>query len=259
MPIELWDEFSERLRDLETAEIAPEMISPFSALPGLRGFWPMSGVDAGGNAIDQSKSGRTLTQNGAPLYNYAGLAPYIEFNGINEWLSRPDEAGLDILGTEVYVAPTARGLTLGGWFWVDADTGADQMFLSKLSGAGVNRSYYILLVRPTRQVELGIEATGGGGITWLPSTATVTYQTWVFLAGRFDTPNLTVWVNDVAVSIGGGPAGINNSLDDFCIGAYQGGNFPLDGRASLCFLCAAAHSDSVISSLYHQTRSVFGV
>ncbi|GAG12488.1 unnamed protein product, partial [marine sediment metagenome] len=72
MPTELWDEFSERLRDLETAETAPDIISSYLALPGLRGFWPMSsvGVIAGifGEAIDLQGLGNHLTRNGDPEF-----------------------------------------------------------------------------------------------------------------------------------------------------------------------------------------------
>lgn len=246
-------------RRYEAAFAWKSACSAFLALPGLRGFWPMSSFNEAGNAYDLSGQGRTLTNVSTSLYNYDALAPYIEFDGTADYLRRADEAGLDILGTEAYVNAAARGLTLGGWFWIDTTTGTTQTFMSKLSGVGVNRSYYLVYLDPAATVQFAIEATGGAGITSVTSVATVSFQGWYFLAGRFDTPNHTAWVNDVARTVAGGPAGINNSGADFDIGAWQGPNDLLDGRASLCFLCAAALSDAMVLSLFHQTRAAFGI
>lgn len=265
MSQELWakiHDLERRNRAIESADLtADELLSAamFLSLPGLRGFWPMSSFNEAGNAYDLSGQGRTLTNVSTSLYNYDALAPYIEFDGTADYLRRADEAGLDILGTEAYINATARGLTLGGWFWVDDTTGAAQTFMSKLSGGGVNRSYFLVYLDPATRIQFGVEATGGAGVTVATSVATVSFQSWYFLVGRFDTPNHTVWVNDVALTVGGGPVGINSSGANFEIGAWQGVNDLLDGRASLCFLCAAALSDATVMSLFHQTRAIYGV
>ena len=96
-------------------EKSPDLISPFLALPGLVGFWPMSSVQRStGNAYDLSGQTRTLTYNGNPTYNINNdFAPYIRLDGTGDFLSRADETDLDILGTETIYASTVRGLTLG--------------------------------------------------------------------------------------------------------------------------------------------------
>jgi len=113
------------------SEISPDLISPLLALPGLRGFWPMSSFNEAGNAYDMSEQGRVMTYNGNPLYNYDGVVPYVALDGIGDFLSRADEAGLDIIGTETYVDGAVHGLTLGGWFYFDNALGSNEKLIAK--------------------------------------------------------------------------------------------------------------------------------
>lgn len=228
----------------------------YQALPGLRGFWPMSSFNESGNAYDLSGQGRTLTYNGNPLYNWQSLAPYIAFDGTGDWLSRADEAGLDILGTEAYVGGGVRGLTLGGWF-MRQDTNAaglicktDGTYAYHLDwGAVVANSYHFRIY-------------DAGGVGYAVSIADTATSVWKFVVGRF-TPSteVKIWVNDdTNTNVVAIPAAIRNTAANFLIGAITTAPAAdMYGRASMCFLCAMALSDTIILSLFEHTKAMFNV
>lgn len=254
--VELWDEFSERLRDLEAKELAPDLISPFRALPGLRGFWTMGAFDSAGNATQWPGAAFSLTYNGNPTYSYDGLVPYIDLDGTGDFLSRADGPALDILGTETYVANTAQGLTLGGWFYSTV-AGASQGLITKGTGVPAASSYE--LYRDAANT-VTFRVSNGAAYRTQASTIVPGLNTWFFAAGTFEPAlEINVWVNGTsranAVAI---PAAINNSGTALNIGAFNG-TLLLTGRASLCFLCTAYLSDSIIGALFEQTRGAFGV
>ena len=230
------------------------------ALPGLRGFWPMSSFNEAGNAYDLSGQGRIASYNGNPLYGYENLVQWINFDGVGDYLNRGTEAGLDILGTESYVTPAYRGLTLGGWFYVDQHvTGGDgDGLIAKITY--INDYSYGLITDNTPNATFLISSTGAvGGVQSISET--ITYQSWYFIVGRFiPSTELKVWVNATQATLAVGvAASIFNSAADLEIGAYNTGANLTDGKASLVFLCATAVSDPIINALYQSTRGMFGV
>jgi len=262
---EVWDEFSERLRDLETMETAPDLISPYLALTGLRGFWPMSAFQSNGDCFDQSGNARLLTYNGNPTYNYDGLAPYLEMDGVGDFLERFDEAGLDIIGTETYIDAAVRGLTMGGWIWVTA-TGTDDGFMTKWNDLAGFRGYRLKQGIGGPPITFAFEISSDGtAITSVSSDAnSLTTGVWHFLVGRFDpSAELAIFLNsDKNTNVAAIPASIVNNAESFMIGAQAPAGVPIEhmtGRASLCFLCAAYLSDDIIIGLFDQTRGAFGV
>lgn len=231
--------------------------SAFLALPGLRGFWPLGAFDSAGNAWDQSGNGRTLTYNapgvGIPLYNAYDLAPYFDLDGTG-YLNRADEAGLDILGNEAFVAAAIQGLTLGGWFWRDVQQ--QQGLIGKCQGG--NNSYRIYNTGVNDTIQFGIWDAGGVQRT-VNGTSAGTLG-WEFIVGRFEPNNNEVNLTiDNTETTAATPAAttIRNQNAAFAIG-NENGNV-MDGRASMCFLCAAALPDITIASLYQQTRRMFYV
>jgi hypothetical protein len=254
---------SEAINELETFFLGRNdlvnrwgnIVSSFMALPGLRGFWPMSAFDSSGNAQDQSGHAHHLTYNGNPTYNYTGLAPYIDLDGTGDYLARADEADLDIIGNESYMA--VPGLTAGGWFWVDDKT-ASRMFINKDNPIGNQRSWQLTYVTGN-EVRFIVSTNGLAVVTC--TGADISEDAWYFLVGRFNpSTELKLWMNATTYTQAVGvPATLFNSNADLRIGMRGNTAIPLDGRASLCFLCAALLSDAQISSLYQQTRGVFGV
>lgn len=232
-----------------------DLISPFLALPGLVGFWPMSSVQRStGNAYDLSGQGRTLTYNGNPTYNiYNNLVPYIDLDGTGDYLSRTDETDLDILGTETIYNSAVRGLTLGGWFWFDSLTvSSNRHIIGKgIPGVDANPSYSMWVwTGSTTSINFWAIGASTGSTGIICPTGQ-----WVFCVSRWiPSTSVKMWANSsTATSTSTIPASLNNSAYTFYIMDQ------IDGRASLCFLCANALSDTRISVLFEQTRGAFDV
>ena len=239
--------------------------SMMQALPGLRGFWPMSAFASGGNAYDQSGNSRTLTYNGNPVYGSGvglsgGLAPWIRFDGTGDYLSRADEAGLSITGTEAYV--DVPGLTLGGWFRPEDDT-TGQVVINKFYTVG--QYGYTLNLRGDMANDPATFSISDNGTNFDTVTSTVGYTAdeWCFVAGRYDDAatgaELAVWFNDTQTTAATARNSIKDGTDNFGIGGTASGASLYTGRASLCFLCAASLHDSVVWAIYQHTRALFGV
>lgn len=249
----------DRLRSFEWSPGGINFISPFLALPGLIGFWPMSSVQRStGLAYDLSGQARNLTYNGNPTYNYHNsIVPYIALDGVGDFMSRADETDLDVLGTETIYAAAVRGLTMGGWFYANA-VATIQGFMMKWNATGNQRSY--LLDVTAGGVANGIISTDGIASTTVASGA-VSAATWHNIVLRF-TPSteLAVFLDGIkTTNVAAIPATIFNSTAALEIGRFGDGTNLLTGRASLCFLSGMALSDTLIASLFSQMRTAFGV
>lgn len=231
--------------------------SAFLALPGLRGFWPLSSFNEAGNAYDLSGQGRTMTYNGDPLYNQVGLASYLAFDGTGDYLSRADEAGLDVIGTESYVASASQGLTMGGWFYFDNAPGSVEGMMAKWDPSlGNHRSYMLRRQAAAGNVILAISGNGATS-TSVQSIAIPATGRWFWAAGRFDPGaeeaifiDAEKTVNTTAI-----PASIFNGDSPLWIGRAD--TDLMTGRIAMCFLCATALDDAIVYALYHQTRGLF--
>lgn len=258
------DNLQRTVDGLVLPEMSRDMISPFQALPGLVGFWPMSSVQRStGNVADLGGQTRTLTYNGNPTYNiYNNLVPYLDLDGTGDFLSRADETDLDILGTETVFASGVRGLACGGYYWWDnKDTVNGDGMLDKTDL--VNQRSYELFSGTTPIFRV---SSNGTAVTTVTSTVTHTTSAWYFVVARY-TPSteLAIFVSEP----GGGltktinttsiPASIFNSTSQLEIGRINLAATALDGRVALQFLCANALPDALISSLFQQTRVLFGV
>jgi hypothetical protein len=254
-----------RIRNLEAIEqgvFTGNTLASFMALPGLVGFWPMSSVQRStGNAYDLSGQGRTLTYNGNPAYSYYnGLMPYIDLDGTGDFLSRADETDLDILGNESIYTTGAAGLTLGGWFWADTLGVGSAGLIGKYTTTGNQRSYLLFVVSSTVGPAFIISGDGTATDSATHPSAVATGG-WFFAVGVYiPSTSVSIFVNSTkttnSTSI---PATIFNSTAALQIGAFSAGTALLDGRAALCFLCANALSDELITSLYSQSKPLFGL
>lgn len=236
-------------------------IATFLAIPGLRGFWPMTSISSAGNAFDVSGNGRTMTYNaggGGPTYIYDRLIPYFQGDGLG-YLSRADEAGLDIIGTETYVGSSARGLTVGGWWYFDNAVGSDEYMISKWAAAA-SRSWVLRRNSATGAIEFFVSTDG----TNIAATATGDIPadtTWFFGVGRYDpSTDVQVWVNDdITTSAVGVPATIFNSGSSVNICSSGVPGSLMTGRAAFVFLTTMQLRDWVVSALFQQTRALFNV
>lgn len=230
----------------------------FLGLPGLRGYWPMGTFDSSGNAIDLSANGRTLTYNGNPTYNFATQGgPYLDLDGTGDYLSRADEAALDLTGTETIVASAARGITIGGWFWQDT-LGAVDGLAGKWTDSGNQRGY--LLLTTAGSLIFRISDDGTANIQYTHPT-TLSTATWYFIVGKFEpSTRMSIFLNDDKQSTTSSiPASCFANTSAFQVGTYNAGVQIIDGRASNCFLCAMALGDTTIDNLFEATRGFYGV
>lgn len=241
--------------------------SAFLALPALRAFWPMSSVDytAADRAKDVSGNGYHLTDNNTPQFGHDSLAPFCDFDGANQNLTRADGGAAtwaDITGTETYVQSTVRGLTLGGWFYFSSAAPANQTYLICKRGLAGQRGYFIRrdTLAGGSDLQFGVSVDGTAEAFAITGTAVPT-QTWLFIVGRFvPSTSLTLFENDVlTTNLVAIPASIFDNTALFAIASSSLSTLYLDGRASMCFLCAAQLSDAIILSLFHQTRAMYGV
>lgn len=232
----------------------------FLGLPGLRGYWPMGAFDSSGNAIDQSGNGRTLTYTGNPGHNFTTQgASYLDLDGTGDFLTRADEAGLDIIGTESYVNSVVRGLTIGGWFRQDT-LGAVDGLIGKWTDSGNQQGYLLLTV--AGDITFAISSTGSTSTQYVHPT-TISATTWYFIAGRFDpSTEMAIFLNDdKQVTTTSIPASIFVNSAALQVGVYNAGaaGTTLDGRVSNLFLCAMVLSDTAIDNIFQGTRGFYGV
>jgi len=238
-------------------------VAALRTLPGLRGAWTMGSFDDGGDQYDLSGQGRTLGYNGNPTYGYNGLVPLLNLDGTGDYLNRADEGGLDILGTETYVAAGRRGLTLGGWFRFDRLTHAE-FLIGKATTVTATSSYWLIFRGDVANDPLRFVVSDGAATDQVDVQITPAVDTWTFVVGRY-IPSTSIKVyasqgtltdNTNAVGI---PAALNNSGADFTVGAPSGAAASLlDGAASLCFLCAMYLTDAQIATIWHHTRALYG-
>lgn len=235
-------------------------VSATLALPGLRGFWPMSAVGVAGQAIDLQGLGNHLVRNGGD-FGYDGIVPLIDYNGVNEYHNITDAASanaFDVLGTEAYIEPVKQGLTIGGWFKFDDDPPAAFEHLIGKWAAAANRSYSLIRLVGT---QIRFRIFDGAATTFATTTATTTSDTWYHCVGRFDTTlgDVFVYLNSVEVVTVVAVASINNGAADFTIAASSTPGDYLDGQASLCWICAASLSEAIIKNHFHQTKAMYNV
>lgn len=251
-------------------QVARETIfSRFSNLPGSVGFWPMGTIQPStGNVADLSGHGRTLTFNGNPTFNiYGGLVPYIDLDGSGDYLSRADETDLDLTGAETIYAPNVRGITWGGWFWLDTLSGGTiRGLMTKNVTTGNQRGYLLALSSADGFVTTissnGIATTGIDG----PAART---NRWYFVVARFvpqrsvdlyvGDPNAEApndWIKtSTTTSI---PSANFANTAPFEIGRVNtAAGSVMDGRATFCFLCANALSDDLLEMLFRQSAILF--
>jgi len=234
-------------------------------LPGLIGFWPMATVQRStGNVPNYAPTytGATkqdLVYNGNPLFSHTVTGvPYIVLDGTGDYLSVADNTDLDVLGTETqYAFP---GLTIGAWSFFDnaAPPASSEGIITKDTASAGGRSYSIQRHASSGQGRFGVSVDGT--VYTSVDGSVFNASSWYYIVGRY-TPSseLAIFVNGVkftnTTSI---PAAIFNSTTAFSIGSF-GGSALTTGRQTLCFLSACAIPDTIIQSLFQQTRPLFGV
>lgn len=251
---------NERLRSQSLGPDLSDFYSIFRGAPGLRGLWYPGSLDQAGAIYDGGGQGRTLTYNGNPTLNYlTNGVPYMDYDGTGDFHSRPDEAGLDITGLETTIATALRGLTAGGWFWIDAyDATNAEGLMSKRGGSGTSWDIYDI----NGTVVFNVSLLGAILVSVGSAAGAFGLGAWKFVACRF-TPSteIAMWINGVKTANATGiPASIFNTNAAFEIARTAlDSSICLDGRCALAFLAASIWSDALIQHCFVRTRNFFGV
>jgi len=259
-----------RIERIEAADRQKRLTAAILSLPYLRAVWTMGAVDYQNPQVqDATGNGYALTNNNTSLFGDNLSAPYAEFDGVNQYLSRADGGAgnwADIVGTELYIPAGQRGLTFGGWFQLDRLTLAE-FLIAKGTNVAATESYSLRFRGDVANDPFQFSISNGLAITSITHTSSTTVTTgrWYYVVGRFDPGN------EIRLFLGNGsalestalavgiPAALNDSATAFTIGASGvPGNY-LDGKASCCFLCAGLLTDSWVKCLYSQLRSIFRI
>lgn len=248
-----------------------DAISMLKVFPGLVGLWPGSGLGLTvatsiEGTTDQSGFGLHLTRNGNArvVPQTDSLVTYMNLDGTNGYFSYADATAFDLTGaTPNTLAGSFLGVTLGGWFYVDAlpGGGSTAVLIGKANSPN-NFSYWIEI--SSGGVVSAKISNAGNATDAQADSAAVSTGTWIFVCMRFDpSTSLDLFINDTETQdTSGVPATIFNGNAQFQIGARQSGsvasNF-FDGRAAFCFLCAADVPDQFINIYYQMTAPLFGI
>jgi hypothetical protein len=224
-------------------------LAEYQALPELRGLWPMSSVNEGGHILDLSGQGRTLTNNGGAGRSVTPAgAPFVSLNGTSQYLSRADEAGLDITGN----------LSLGAWIYLTALPAVAGCVVGKITGAG--NAYRLQVVNVGGVGYLDFIVTGATEVS-ARSAVPVPVGQWVLVGGLFSPSAYVISrVNtSAAVNVTAIPASLNNVAAPFTVGAMGFPDYYLPGYVSLPVVCAAQIPTERWNGLYEAGRHLFGV
>jgi len=217
----------------------------FVRLPGLVGYWPM-GMRAAGSVTDHTGNGFTLTQTGINPVGYDGNSFSHLGNGTNYVSNSSAQLGLS--GLETWISSSIRGLTIGGWFMLDAFNPNSGGLISK-DALAPNRGYY-LAASSVGAVTMSVSVNGSAQS--FVTSPVVTISQWHFLVGRF-TPGTEVAVftdgdkttNSTAIA-----ASCNASTGGFNIGRFNSNDTLIQHCKSRdVFVCASALSDALIEEI----------
>lgn len=245
------DETAKRVRNLERQEVdtwLPQLLPLL--LPNLRAYWPFSSADENDNVLDVSGQGRTLTPNGGVVRSItAGFIPYADFDAVNDYYARADEAGLDF----------TTALTVGFHGYVNAG-GGTYTFIGKYGAAG-NRSWRIYH-DPTIGTTGGIRFQVSGDGTALVSVASagITEAKWHHIVAMYDGGNsLSLLVDGIlTTNTTGVPATLFDSSAPLELGRSNATDY-LDGNLAMVWLASSAYSEALAKAIYNHVAAALQV
>lgn len=235
------------------------------SLPGLIAAWG-GGVDIATPAlVDMSGNGLHLTFNGNAALNIDSSRPFVShitLDGTGDYMSRADEAKLDVLGTSTALVSALRGLTFAAWVRFDNTAAAGEVVGGKFNGTGNQRSWF-LQRGATGVLASGISNAGTATDAGASSTAVIAANTWTHVAFTFE-PSVALrnYLNGAedGTDTSSVPASLFNSSAALILGAANAAtsNF-MTGDIAMPWLTASLTSANLINYFYQMTRPLFGV
>lgn len=217
----------------------------FVQLPGLLGYWPMGIRDNAGNVPDHAGGGGFFTEVGTCPTGYDGNSFVHLGDGVN-YLTTSTSFG--VTGLEAWISSSIRGLTVGGWFMIDASGAGDRGLVSK-DGATPDRGYGLFTGSSDT---IGFYMSGTGAALLVATGPVVTLGGWHFVVGRFipSTEVAVITDGNKTVNVTAIPASIFVSTQAFEVGRFTADNTTIvHGKVRDLFICAAALSDALIEQI----------
>jgi hypothetical protein len=166
----------------------------------------------------------------------------------SNYLLRTDEAGLSITGN----------LTVGGWFYFDAEsTGQETGLISKWYETGNERAY-VLYKNASDELVFSVSDDGSAVVSISDGGFNYAESQWFYVVGRFTvSTELALFVNGMWYKTTTGiPVTIFDCSESFEIGRYNRSNY-LDGRVSQAFICAYSVPDTFICAMYSHAKALY--
>jgi hypothetical protein len=241
-----------------TAEVGRTRLIPHLAGMGYpRGIWV-------GN-LNWANYSQYVSYSGTPLLGYgSGDIFYVDFvRASSQYMYHADNANFDITGTESWIASADRGLTLGGWFWLNSGASSSNAYgLITKNGDSGQRAYGLYFINAAGNPLCMLTSVDGTATVSATHTTSTTQGAWHFCVGRFDpSTEIKLWIDGVTftntTSI---PASLFNSTAQLRVGAFdQTAPHYLDGRMAITFIYPHIVPDDLIDEYFDITRGVFGV
>ncbi|MDE8535444.1 hypothetical protein PZC41_14135, partial [Staphylococcus aureus] len=227
--------------------------------PGLIGAWGGVVNIATPELVDVSGNGVHLAfrDNAAlALDSNRPFMPFITLDGTGDYMSRTDEAKLDILGTSTALVSALRGLTFSAWVRFDNTASATENVGSKWNTTGNQRSWQLLRTSGGN-LQANISNLGTGTNAAATSTATIAANTWTHTVFTFQ-PSAAVrnYINGLqdGADTSGVPASLFNSSAALVLGGDGAAANLMTGDIALPWLTASLTSADLIFYYYHMTR-----
>jgi len=208
-------------------------------------YWPMGIRFSSGAVAEHAGPGNSLLQTGICPTGYDGNSFAHLGDGTNYLYA---SGGFGVTGLETFISSSLRGLTIGGWFMIDAYPDTQGGLVTKFGT--ITEYAYALYARSTQDIVFVVSSNGSALFSVI--SAVVNLGQWYFFAGRF------IPGTEVAVFVDGNkttnttaiPSSIHASAQNLEIGRY----LALDNRiqhakARDVFICAAALSDALIEEI----------
>ena len=245
------------------------------SLMGLRGFWPFGAIHKHGTVAsgftvhDASGSGLPLYApiGGEPIVYHnpgRGWLPYFDFNGTDQYLYTPSHINWHLSGTEPWIEPANKGLTIGCWTFLDVaiSSGLSAGIISKFNSPTTERAYYLLATETSgpdllRCLIYQNSTTSNNFVTSMEMVV----NDWNFTVMRWDpSTEIKLWLNaDSEILTTSVISSIQEVVAPLTFGARSDQLNFLNGKIAMPFIIGAALEDEIIDDIFNISKVVIGL
>jgi len=218
----------------------------FLELPGLVAWYPGGPVEGANGDMYNKATAENVAMVGTCPVSYDGHPYRHTGNGANYFASSTFP---QCVGTEAWISSEIRGLTVGGWVYLDAKEPVSSGIMSR-DGGGSDRAWDLMYVTSSDMFRFIVSQTGA-----VINTVDVAFPglgQWVFAAARFiPGSEIAIWANGAKQVLDTGVvSSLYSPTADFEIGrSITDDTRTFDGRMRDMFVCQAALDDETIEEI----------